>query len=113
MAAAWPSPARDYVSAPLRLDDHLITNPASTFILRATSDSPVSLGIRRGDELIVDRTISPAPGDIVIGIIDDEFRFGSYLAGGRLRTSSGLVSLHEVWGVVTYVLHPTRQKYSR
>ena len=109
MATAWPSPARDYISAPLRLDDHLIANPASTFILRATSDSPIPLGIYHGDELIVDRSLTPIPGDIVIGIVDDEFRFGSYLPGGRFRTASGLIALREVWGVVTYVLHPTRK----
>lgn len=109
MVSAWPSPAQDYVSSPLRLDDHLITNPASTFILRASADSPEQMGIRRGDELLVDRSVTPRVGDIIVGVVEDEFRFGYYLAGGRISTRTGPALLHEVWGVVTYVLHPTRR----
>lgn len=111
MVAKFPSAARDYTAAPLRLDDHLITSPASTFVLRASSDGPETMGVRKGDELLVDRNLPPRPGDIVIGIVSDEFKFGTYLIGGRITTQSGTSLLQEVWGVVTYVLHPTRRVY--
>ena len=71
--AGFPSPAQDYVENTLDLNEHLIKNPAATFIVRVNSQSMIGVGIDVNDELIVDRSLNPKSGDIVIALIDDEF----------------------------------------
>lgn len=69
----FPSPADDYIEGRLSLDEHLISNRNATFFVRAKGNSMVGAGIFDGDLLIVDKSISPTSGQIVIAFIDDEF----------------------------------------
>ncbi|MFS1523027.1 LexA family protein [Microbulbifer sp. 2304DJ12-6] len=66
IACGFPSPADDHKEASLSLDEHLITKPAATFIARANSDSMQGLGIFDRDLLIVDRSLEPVQGDVVV-----------------------------------------------
>lgn len=73
VSCGFPSPAEQYVEAPLDLNDLLVKRPAATFFVRAAGDSMLGAGIRPGDILVVDRSVSPRNGSIVIACIDNEF----------------------------------------
>lgn len=70
--AGFPSPADDFVEAPLDIREHLIKHPSATFFARAEGDSMTGFGIFNGDLLIVDRALQPQHGDVVIAAIDGE-----------------------------------------
>jgi DNA polymerase V len=112
VAAGFPSPADDYVQNRLSLDEHLIQHKEATFFVRAKGNSMVGAGIFDGDLLVVDRSLSPTSGDIVIAIVDGD------LTVKRFTKRGGKITLRpenprfkemefkdgqelEVWGVVT------------
>nr|WP_299241182.1 translesion error-prone DNA polymerase V autoproteolytic subunit [uncultured Halomonas sp.] len=70
--AGFPSPADDYLGRELDLVGHLIQHPSATYYVRAKGDSMVHFGIYDGDLLIVDRSLDPRPGDILIAVVDGE-----------------------------------------
>ena len=114
--AGFPSPAGDYEESRLDLNKHLIKNPASTFFVKVAGDSMEGAGIHSGDMLIVDRSLEPKSGKVVIAVIDGE------LTVKRIRIQKNKIFLEpenadycsqeispdsdfEVWGVVTNVIH--------
>lgn len=64
--AGFPSPAADYTEQSLDLNELCIRHPAATYFVRVSGDSMIGAGIQDGDMLIVDRSIEPKSGDIVI-----------------------------------------------
>jgi DNA polymerase V len=68
--AGFPSPADDFIERSLDLNEQLIANPIATFFMRASGHSMTGAGINDGDLLIVDRSITPSHGNIVIAVID-------------------------------------------
>lgn len=112
VAAGFPSPADDYIEGRLSLDEHLIQNRDSTFFVRAKGNSMMGAGIFDGDLLVVDKSLTPSSGDIVIAVVDAE------LTVKRFIKRDGMVILKpenskfkeimlregqelQVWGVVT------------
>ena len=87
VAAGFPSPAQDYFDGSLDLNDHLIRDKTSTFIVRVSGESMTGAGISDGDELVVDRSLTPTHGSVVIAILDGE------LTVKRLELSPGGVVL--------------------
>ena len=71
--AGFPSPAQDYLSNSIDLNRELIHHPATTFYARAVGDSMKGCGIDDGDLLVIDKSIEPLDGDIVVAFIDGEF----------------------------------------
>ncbi len=71
--AGFPSPAADYISAPIDLNSELIANPATTFMGRVRGDSMRDAGIMDGDLLIIDKSLRPRTGDVAVCFIDGEF----------------------------------------
>ncbi len=69
-AAGFPSPADDYIKGQLSLDKHLIQHKEATFFVRAKGNSMVGAGIFDGDILVVDKSLTPSSGSIVIAIVD-------------------------------------------
>ena len=68
--AGFPSPADDFIDRSLDLNEQLVANPSATFFVRASGHSMTGAGIHDGDLLIVDRSITPSHGNIVIAVID-------------------------------------------
>ncbi len=114
--AGFPSPADDYIEDRIDLNTHLITHREATFILRVSGWSMVNAGIHDDDEIIVDRALNAAHGNIVVAVINNE------LTVKRLhKTDSEIRLIPEnpefkdiligsdedliIWGVVTRVLH--------
>ena len=81
VVAGFPSPAEQYLEPPLDLNEKLIKRPAATFFVRVVGDSMVGAGIREGDLLVVDRSLTPADGDIIIAAVDGEFTVKTYRCG--------------------------------
>jgi len=113
--AGFPSPAEDHIEKTLDLNELLIRNPQATFFLRVSGSSMVNAGINDKDLLIVDRSIEPTHGKIVIAILDGE------LTVKRLYRQNGTIKLCpenpkfkpieikkesdlQIWGVVTNVI---------
>ena len=70
----FPSPAQDFYSADdhLDLNKHLIARPAATYFVRVQGDSMQASGIFSGDLLVVDRSLNPSNGKIVVVFLDGE-----------------------------------------
>ncbi|MCC5882494.1 MAG: translesion error-prone DNA polymerase V autoproteolytic subunit [Halomonas sp.] len=113
--SGFPSPAQDYEGRTLDLNQHLVKRPSATFFMRVTGDSMVLLGIRDGDLLLVDRSLEPRPGHIIVAMVDGEITVKRYeLRGNVPCLCSGnpryapipLVDIEcQVWGVVRSVIH--------
>ena len=72
-ACGFPSPAEQYIEAPLDLNDLLVKKPTATYFVRAAGDSMTGAGIQPGDILVVDRSLDARDGSIVVACIDGEF----------------------------------------
>lgn len=72
VVAGFPSPADDYVEMRLDLNQKLIKNQNATFLLTVQGDSMKKAGISDGDILVVDRSLPPQDGKIVIAALDGE-----------------------------------------
>lgn len=68
--AGFPSPAEEELSDTMSLDEYLIENKESSYILRVSGNSMKDAGIIDGDMVIVDRGVKPKEDDIVIAEVD-------------------------------------------
>lgn len=73
VCAGFPSPADNYMTDSIDLNRALIKSPETTFFARAYGDSMEEANIHEGDLLIVDRSIPPTNGFIVVAYISGEF----------------------------------------
>ncbi|MCE9541804.1 transcriptional repressor LexA [Candidatus Kaiserbacteria bacterium] len=71
--AGFPSAAEEELLDVMNLDEFLIPNKESTYILKVKGDSMIDAGIHAGDMVIVERKSSYKPGQIVIASVDNEF----------------------------------------
>ncbi|NMG47773.1 translesion error-prone DNA polymerase V autoproteolytic subunit [Azoarcus communis] len=72
VSAGFPSPAEDYAQRRLDINEYLIRNPVSTFFFTVKGDSMQEADIFEGDILVVDRSIEPAHGHIVVAFLNGE-----------------------------------------
>jgi len=117
VGAGFPSPATDYVEDDLDLNNHLIKNIPSTFLIRVQEKSMNKVGIHDGDLLIVDKSLNPKNFSTVIVNINEELvvktfvreNNKSFLTSGskKIEDKINLIENPEIliWGVVTYVIH--------
>jgi SOS regulatory protein LexA len=71
--AGFPSPAEEELSDTMSLDEFLIQNKEATYMLKVSGNSMINAGIMPGDMVLVDRSLSPADGNIVIAEVDGEW----------------------------------------
>ena len=116
VSAGFPSPADDYTEENIDLNEHLISNPFSTFFLRVKGDSMINAGIKDKDLIIVDKSLTAKPGNIVIAMIDGEFTIKRvsikndelYLKAENHNYPDFRFKNHidiQIWGVVIYSIH--------
>lgn len=110
-AAGFPAPGDDLVEEPLDLNDLLVENPTATFFVKVSGDSMEGARIFDGDVLVVDRSIEPTGGAIVVAAV-----YGELVVKRLKKTASGLALISEneayepividdtegcfIWGVV-------------
>lgn len=114
-ATGFGAAADDYMERGIDLNEQLIRNKPATFFMKVSGQSMVNAGITEGDIVIVDRSINPTNGKIVIAIIDGEMLIRRYqrtmnklflipetpkLATIEVNEFSGFA----IWGVVTCVI---------
>ena len=87
ISAGFPSPCQDYMDGSIDFNKELVKNPSSTFCARVSGNSMIDEGIENGDILVVDRSVRPVDGKIVVSFIDGEFTIK------RLRIQDGNVFL--------------------
>ena len=71
--AGFPSPADDYLHESLDFNRDLIRHPEATFYGRVKGNSMMDVGICNGDIAVIDRSVEPQDGDVVVGYINDDF----------------------------------------
>lgn len=119
--AGFPSPAQDYISSTIDLNQELIRHPASTFYGRVEGDSMLDEGIEDDDILIIDRSLEPVNNDLAVCCIDGEFtlkriRIESdhvWLIPSNSAYSPILVTEENefaIWGIVTYTIKKNRRR---
>lgn len=116
VAAGQPTHADDPIETHIDLNEHLIKNPLSTFLVTVKGKSMIDAGIDENDILIVDRVIQPTHGKIIVAAVDGQ------LTVKRLhKKDNELMLMPEnkafkpikineensffIWGVVTNVIH--------
>lgn len=109
--------ADDYAERGIDLNEQLVRNKPATFFLRVNGDSMQNAGIHSGDVVIVDRSLKPVSGKIVIVTLNGEMLIRRLeISFGKLRLipeTSRLAPIDvdpsgaefSIWGVVTYVIH--------
>lgn len=109
--AGFPSPGDDQIERVLDINDLVVKHPASTFFVRVEGDSMEGAGIFGGDVLVVDRSLTPKDGSIVVAAVFGEMVVKHLCAKGdtyELVSANEhyapiVVSGHEdcfIWGVV-------------
>jgi DNA polymerase V len=71
--AGFPSPAEDYRHDSLDFNRDLIRHPETTFYGRVDGDSMIDAGICDGDIAVIDRSVEPSDGDVIVGYVNEEF----------------------------------------
>lgn len=113
--AGFPSPALDYLEERIDLNTALIKRPLSTFLVETSGDSMINAFIPPRARLIVDRSITPGNGDIVLAVINGEFTVkflkkndhNCYLIPANSKYPEIKVTPEmnmQVWGVVTTII---------
>jgi DNA polymerase V len=109
--AGFPSPAEDHIEDEIDLHRLLVRNKAATFMVRVQGVSMVEAQLFDGDIAVVDRSVPPAPGDVVVVDVDGDRSFKRWtgqreaplaFANRTLPTYQMPQSATvEVWGTVT------------
>jgi len=116
LQCGFPSPATDYIERGLDLHNYVVKKPAATFFMRAKGDSMVDAGIYPEDILVIDRSITPLSGHIVVASLNGEFTLKrlSYHFGKPILIAENkkykAISVNEesdfqIFGVLTFNLH--------
>lgn len=114
--AGFPSPADDFLETSLDLNDHLVQHPAATFFVRVNGDSMTGVGIHHNDILVVDRSLTPKHGSIVIAVVNGELTVKTleyrneapFLIPANPNFPITAITSEmdfSIWGVVTSVVH--------
>lgn len=110
-SAGFGNHAEPFEDGSLNLHAHVVENPEATFFMRAKGDSMRDAGIFDGDLLVVDKSVKPRAGHVVVAIVNDEFYVKTLQragAGYRLASANpeypdikpGAEDSVRIWGVV-------------
>lgn len=111
ISAGFPSPAADYEDKRLDINEYLVRNPVSTFFFPVEGESMQGAEIFDGDILVVDKSVKPRHGHIVVAFVNGERLVKRlYRRAGRvalIAENPGYPPLEiqegmelQVWGVV-------------
>ncbi len=118
IATGFASPADDFLERPLDLNSYIVKNPSATFFFRYEGEGFDLRNVMNGDLLVVDRSLTPVSGDLVVVVCGDEFILREIKIKSRkiyLLSDTGLedpvlCGNFEIWGVVTHIIRNLRHK---
>jgi DNA polymerase V len=116
IAAGLPVSVGDEEDGLLDLNKHVSSDPQSTFYVRVNGDSMIDVGIHPGDLLVVNRSLRPYSGKIVIAVVNGEltvkrlFKEKDRLFLMPENPHYPAIEISQdmdfmIWGVVTNVIH--------
>lgn len=114
-ASGFGAAADDYMERGIDLNEQLVMNKPATFFMRVSGNSMIDAGIHNDDIAIVDKSIKPANGKIVIAVLDGEMLIRRYEQNfNKVRLVPDTKKLspieineysdYRIWGVVTCVI---------
>lgn len=114
--AGFPSPAENYLEKICDLNDLCVSNAEATYFVRVRTESMIGDHIVPGSVLVVDSSLKPIDGKIVIAWVNGEHAVKRiHFAGNMIVLLSSNpafepIYVHEgddfrVFGVVTFVIH--------
>lgn len=119
VCAGFPSPADDYIEDEVDIARLVVGNPLATFLWTAQGECMIGAGIYDGDVLVVDRSLEPVVGDVVVAVVDGEPSVKRLvLEAGQLALTienpampvfrPPAITEAAIWGVVRWTLrrHP-------
>lgn len=118
-ATGFPSPAAGTEASALSLDKYLAPRPSSTYYCRVVGDAMQGAGVSDGALLVVDSSLNPSNGKIVVAILFGEMIVrrlvinitGSWLIAESSNSVYQPINISRYdhgtlfWGVVTWVMH--------
>ena len=113
IAAGPPLPV-DTEQEGFDVEKYLLEHRKASFYIQVNGDSMINKGINDGDILVVDKSIQPRHGSVIVAQVDGGFTIKTYdCAGGRLRlvpanpAYSALEDSEDcsLCGVATFVIH--------
>jgi DNA polymerase V len=113
--AGFPSPAMDYLQERIDLNKEFIKHPLATFIIQCEGLSMINAFIPPKAKLIIDRSISPENGDIVLAVLNGEFtvkflkknKHKCWLVPANSKFTEIEITEEmnmQIWGVVTNII---------
>jgi DNA polymerase V len=116
ISAGNPTHSENNMEKRMDLNDYLIKHPDTTFLLRVSGSSMINAGIYHNDILIVDRSLEPTDGNIVVASINGELtvkrlkRDGDRLYLMPENNKFKPIEINEytdfrIWGVATNSIH--------
>lgn len=117
--SGFPSPAMDYIEERIDLNEIIIKHPLATFIVENVGDSMINAFIPPKAKLVVDRSVTPKTGDIVLAVLNGEFTvkflkkndFKCWLVPANSKYQDIEITCEmdmQVWGVVTSIITDTK-----
>ena len=115
LPAGFPAAANETGHEQVSLDSYLVSNPTTTVLFRVRGESMTGAGIFDGDLLVVDRSIEPVHGQVVVATINNEMTVKRlYKKAGEVKLQAANPQFQDitfvesdemsVWGVVTFSL---------
>lgn len=110
--SGFQSPAADYKEDRLNLLDRIVQDPINTYFMESETDEMNLFMIQKGSILIIDKSVQPRGGNIVVVWHDGKFKARQLLAIGEKkyfttgRENEKTIEIKEevlIWGVVTGV----------
>jgi DNA polymerase V len=117
--AGFPSPAMDYMEERIDLNKEFIQHPLATFLIESEGTSMINAFIPPKAKLIVDRSVTPQNGDIVLAVLNGEFtvkflkknEYKCWLCPANSKYPDIEITEEmnmQIWGVVTTILTVTK-----
>lgn len=115
-ATGFGAPSDDHSERGIDLNEELIRNKPATFFMRVRGEAMIGAGIFDGDMVIVDRSIKPVNGKVVIAVLNGDMMIRRFEKGFnkiRLVPETNRLAAIDIdpyaefviWGVVTCVIH--------
>ncbi len=114
-ATGFGAAADDYAERGIDLNEQLIRNKPATFFMKISGNSMINAGIFNGDIAIIDKSVQPVNGKIVIAVVDGEMLIRRYektfnklllVADAPKVAAINVAEMSDVkiWGVVMYII---------